>query len=199
MYEVDSNFSSPIQCSFMFLTNLTTTESGQKHVLGEGKTKGIILENIFGMFSYFKTNSTFDFVANIFANVSSYQPGRQFFIEQGLFKQVIGVVIQDADISTQRRKNLLACIRNVCFEYEKYEKDFQQMELLETLVKLLIQEQGIAHLPPAWEHLNGLVKKEKFLKQIVMEIMMQMIIPFCVHTVIVILYIQWESLTNSRD
>ena len=72
MYEVDSNFSSPIQCSFMFLTNLTTTESGQEHVLGEGKTKGIILENIFGMFQYFKTNSTFDFVANIFANVSSY-------------------------------------------------------------------------------------------------------------------------------
>ena len=37
------------------------------------------------------------------------------------------------------------------------------MELLETLVKLLVQEQGIAHLPPAWEHLNGLAKKEKFL------------------------------------
>ena len=43
------------------------------------------------------------------------------------------------------------------------------MELLETLVKLLVQEQGISHLPPAWEHLNGLVKKEKFLKQIIME------------------------------
>ena len=76
MYEVDSNFSSPIQCSLMFLTNLTTTESGQACVLGEGKTKGVVLENIFGMFSYFKTNATFDFVANVFANVSSYKPGR---------------------------------------------------------------------------------------------------------------------------
>ena len=42
------------------------------------------------------------------------------------------------------------------------------MELLEVLVKLLVIEQGISHLPPAWEHLNGIVKKEKFLKQITM-------------------------------
>ena len=76
MYEVDSNFSSPIQCAFMFLTNLTTTENGQTHLLGDGKTKGVVLENIFGMFQYFKTNTTFDFVANIFANVSSLKPGR---------------------------------------------------------------------------------------------------------------------------
>ena len=164
MYEVDSNFSSPIQCAFMFLTNLTTTENGQTHLLGEGKTKGLILENIFGMFQYFKTNTTFDFVANIFANVSSLKLGRQYIVESGLFKQVLSIVQQIDEISTQRRKHLLACIRNVTFEYEKYEKDFQQMELLETLVKLLVQEQGIAHLPPAWEHLNGICKKEKFLK-----------------------------------
>jgi len=51
----------------------------------------------------------------------------------------------------------------VCFEYEKYETDFHQLDLLKILVKLLILEQGIAHLPPAWEHLNGLCKKEKFM------------------------------------
>ena len=86
MYEVDSNFASPIQCSFMFLTNLTTHESGQVHLLGDGKTKGAILENILGMFSYFKTNPMFDFVANIFANVSSLKTGRQFMVEAGLLK-----------------------------------------------------------------------------------------------------------------
>ena len=86
VYEIDSNFASPIQCSFMFLTNLTTHEDGQVHLLGEGKQKGSILENIFGMFSYFKTNGTFDFVANVFANVSSLKAGRQFMIESGLLK-----------------------------------------------------------------------------------------------------------------
>ena len=60
-------------------------------------------------------------------------------------------------------------MRNVCFEYEKYEVDFDQFNLLKILVKLLVLEQGISHLPPAWEHLNGLCKKEKFLKQINMD------------------------------
>ena len=65
----------------MFLTNLTILESGQKHLLGEGKTKGAILENIIGMFNFFKTNPTFDFVSNILANVSSLAAGRRFLIE----------------------------------------------------------------------------------------------------------------------
>ena len=71
MYEVDATFASPIQCAFMFLTNLTLEEEGKVHFLGEGKTKGSILENLIGMFQYFKTNTTFDFVSNILANVSS--------------------------------------------------------------------------------------------------------------------------------
>ena len=76
------------------------------------------------MFSYFKTNATFDFVANIFSNVSSLKAGRQFMIEAGLLKQIIAVVQDDANLSVQRRKSLLACLRNICFEYEKYEQDF---------------------------------------------------------------------------
>ena len=75
-YEVDPNFASPIQCAFMFLTNLSLVEEGQIHVLGDGKTKGSVLENIFGMCNYFKTNTTFDFVSNVLANVSSLQAGR---------------------------------------------------------------------------------------------------------------------------
>ena len=68
----------------MFLTNLSIVESGQKHLLGEGKTKGAVLENILGMFNFFKTNPTFDFVANIFANVSALAAGRRHMIDNGM-------------------------------------------------------------------------------------------------------------------
>ena len=73
------------------------------------------------MFTYFKTNATFDFVANIFANVSSLKAGREFITEAGLLKQILAMVQDNANLSEQRRKHLLACLRNVCFEYEKYE------------------------------------------------------------------------------
>ena len=152
----------------MFYTNLTTTESGQEHLLGDKNAKGAILENILGMFIYFKTNPTFDFVANIYANISSLKAGRQWVIESGQLRSIV-LCLQLPDISDQRRKNLLACLRNVCFEYEKYEKDFIQMNLLQVIVKLLVIEQGIAHLPPAWEQFNGVCKKEKFMKQIDMD------------------------------
>ena len=65
----------------MLLTNLSIMESGQKHLLGDGKTKGAIVENVFGMFTYFKTNPTFDFVSNILANVSALEAGRKFLVE----------------------------------------------------------------------------------------------------------------------
>jgi len=97
-YEIDSNFASPIQCAFMFLTNLTTIESGQVHMLGEGSTKGTILENIIGMFIYFTTNATFDFVSNIFANVSSLKAGRQWIIESGQLKPIL-ISLQLPDLS----------------------------------------------------------------------------------------------------
>lgn len=81
VYQVNANFAGPIQCALMLLTNLSIVESGQKHLLGEGKTKGAIIENLFGMFNYFKTNPTFDFISNILANVSALQLGRKFLIE----------------------------------------------------------------------------------------------------------------------
>ena len=81
VYQVNANFAGPIQCALMLLTNLSIVESGQKHLLGEGNTKGAILENLFGMFNYFKTNPTFDFISNILANVSALQLGRKFLIE----------------------------------------------------------------------------------------------------------------------
>ena len=78
-------------------------------------------------------------------------------------------MLQQKGTNEHRRKHLLACLRNICFEYEKYEADFDQMDLLEQIVKLLIVEQGLTTLPPDWEHMNGVAAKEKFLKQIDMD------------------------------
>jgi len=73
----------------MFLTNLTAYESGQVHLLGEGDAKGTLLENMMGMFMYFKTNQTFDFISNIYANISSLKAGRQWIVESGQIKPLI--------------------------------------------------------------------------------------------------------------
>lgn len=153
----------------MLLTNLTIVESGQKHMLGEGKTKGAILENIFGMFTYFKTNTTFDFVSNIFANVSSLAAGRRFLIDNNMLTQILDVVLDNANCNEHRRKHLLATIRNICFEYEDYEIDFDKLDLLGKLIKLLVQEQGIAMLPEEWKSLEGTAPKELFQSQISMD------------------------------
>lgn len=164
IYSVNAEFASPVQSALMLMTNLTIMENGQKHLLGEGKTKGAIIENIFGMFQYFKTNPTFDFVSNILANVSALKDGRKFLIEQNLLKQILDMTLDKANTREHRRKQLLACIRNCCFEYESYEMDFTQIELLQKLIKLLVQEQGIAQLPDEWNHLHGVATRELFLK-----------------------------------
>ena len=77
----------------MFLTNPTILESGQKHLLGEGKTKGAIVENLFGMFNYFKTNPTFDFISNILANTSALKLGRKFLIENNMVGQLVDLAL----------------------------------------------------------------------------------------------------------
>ena len=138
VYEVDGSFASPIQCALMLLTNLTILESGQKHLMGEGKTKGAIIENIFGMFSFFKTNPTFDFASNVMANVSSFKDGRRFMVEQNMLKQVLDLVVDRTVTNDHRRKQLLATLRNICFEYEDYEADFIQIDLVPKLIKLLV-------------------------------------------------------------
>jgi hypothetical protein len=66
----------------MFLSNISMNEEGAEHILSKDpKQKGAVLENLLGMFSYFKTTEMFDFVANIYANVSSAKVGRQWMIE----------------------------------------------------------------------------------------------------------------------
>jgi len=68
----------------MFLSNISMLEEGQIHLLGEGKTKGSIMENLIGMFNFFKANTMFDFVSNIVANVCALKVGRKWFIESGI-------------------------------------------------------------------------------------------------------------------
>jgi len=68
----------------MFLANITNTDEGQRHLIGtDPKTKGAIIENLVGMFTYFRATEMFDFVANILANVSSLKEGRCWMIEHG--------------------------------------------------------------------------------------------------------------------
>ena len=138
IYEVNANNPSPVQCSLMLLTNLTIVEAGQKHLLGEGKTKGAIIENIFGMFKYFKTNPTFDFIANILANMSALKTGRKFMIENNLLGPIMDICLEKDKTNDHRRKQLLACLRNISFEYEDYEADFIQVDMLGKLCKLLV-------------------------------------------------------------
>jgi len=63
----------------------------------ESAHKGILLENVLGMFQYFKTSSLFDFVANIFANVSSFKEGRQWMVENPGTLRTIFAVAEDSN------------------------------------------------------------------------------------------------------
>jgi hypothetical protein len=83
VYEIRAGQANSIQAAVMVLSNVAITESGQRHLLGssDSKTKGAVLENLVGMFTYFRTSEMFDFVANILANVSSLKEGRCWMIE----------------------------------------------------------------------------------------------------------------------
>jgi hypothetical protein len=82
VYEIKSGEANSIQAAVMLLSNVANTESGQQHMLGvDKKTRGAVLENLVGMFTYFRTSEMFDFVANILSNVSSLKEGRCWMIE----------------------------------------------------------------------------------------------------------------------
>jgi surface polysaccharide O-acyltransferase-like enzyme len=78
------------------------------------------------MFSYFHANTSFDFVSNIFANISSLKEGRQYMIEQNMIMKVIDLLLAKSNpINKHRKENLFSVLRNCLFEHEKYAKDFQ--------------------------------------------------------------------------
>ena len=82
MYEIKADQANSIQGAVMLLSNVSLTESGQIHLLGtDAKTRGAILENLVGMFTYFRTSEMFDFVSNILSNISSLKEGRCWMIE----------------------------------------------------------------------------------------------------------------------
>lgn len=144
-YDVEGKFVQSIQLAFMLISNVTMVEEGQRHVLGldgDPKLKGAIIENFFGMFHYFADKPEFDFMANVLANVSAHKEGRETLIEEGMLTKIVEMVKTQAKrgqlANAQRLKHLLECTRNCCFEYEKYEKDFQQSDLLDQLFIILI-------------------------------------------------------------
>lgn len=166
VYEIKDGQANSIQAAVMLLSNVSNTESGQKHILGtEEKTRGAIIENLVGMFTYFRTGEMFDFVANILANVSSLKDGRVWMIEHS--KNILSPVfllLQDRELSTHRMKHLIETVRNVCFEYETYEKDFIQMSIVDLICRYLVKVHGLTEnsLPKSFEHLKGIAEKELF-------------------------------------
>jgi len=126
-YEVERE-GGTIQSCFMLLANLSATEEGQKHILGEDKaTTGLILSNLIGMFAYFTKNTAFDFVANILSNVTSLKEGRKYIIEKKSLDSMmkllmLGTSVEESEklMSAHRRKHLLSALRNVLFDYENY-------------------------------------------------------------------------------
>ena len=105
----------------MFLSNLTMHEVGQKHLFSINNQ--IIIDTIYGMMMYFDQNKIFDFGANILENVAGLSEGRQFMIENK-YIEVIVVAMCKKDLNLHRRRHLIRCLRNLLFEYEKYEGKF---------------------------------------------------------------------------
>ena len=73
----------------MLISNITTIGEGQKHFLGEEKLKGAVLENLFGMFTYFSKNAIFDFISNFLANISALKEGREYMITNKMLSKIL--------------------------------------------------------------------------------------------------------------
>lgn len=106
-----------IELCNMLLSNITISEEGQKHLIGEGKTKGLIVENLFGMFSYFLKSATFDFISNVLGNITGLKEGRELIFEHKIFPKIVDMVRYDK-VNHHRRRHLLDSIRNLAFDYE---------------------------------------------------------------------------------
>ena len=101
-----------------------------------------MIQSIFGMFCYFYKNNSFDFVSNIMANLAVQEEGRKFMIEHKYFAAISAQLFQKK-LNAHRRKYLITCIRNLLFDYEKYEETFLEINVPRDICKHLIDEQGI--------------------------------------------------------
>ena len=126
----------------MILTNLTVSEEGQKHLIGDLKTKGLILDNLFSMFCYFLKNPMFDFISNIVANVTAMKEGREVVIEYAMMPKILDILRYDK-VNAHRRKHLIEALRNVAFEYEGMEGKFLESGLVKEVAHVLSNEIGL--------------------------------------------------------
>mmetsp|Transcript_42332 Transcript_42332/g.64943 ORF Transcript_42332/g.64943 Transcript_42332/m.64943 type:complete len:232 (+) Transcript_42332:436-1131(+) len=150
-----------IEHAFMFLSNLTAIEEGQKHILGiEGEYKYIVTESIFGMFCYFSKNKSFDFVSNIISNLACLEEGRKYMIEHKYIEAIV-IQIVAKDLNSHRKQFLLSCLRNLFFEYQEFEEKFLEMNVPRDICKVIIDEQGLvaADLPDTWKQYGAKVPK----------------------------------------
>ena len=139
-----------IELCLMLLTNVSVSEEGQKHVLGEGqRTRGIIMENLFGMFCYFLKSGVFDFISNILANATALKEGRDIVMEYDMLPKIVDMLRWNK-VSIHRRKHLIEAVRNIAFGYENLEAKFVELNLVRELGYILSFEEGITgDLPEA--------------------------------------------------
>ena len=72
-------------------------------MLGEDKLRGLILDNLFGMFCYFTNAGTFDFVSNILANVSGLKEARLYMVENQMLKKLVEMLKSPGLLNDHRR------------------------------------------------------------------------------------------------
>lgn len=124
----------------MLLNNVTVDEEGQKHLIGEGKTKGLIIDNIFGMFCFFLKSNIFDFVSNVLANITGIKEGRELLLATDspamMFAKIVDM-LRWQKVNNHRRQHLLECLRNLTFEYESQETKYFETNLVKELAHML--------------------------------------------------------------
>jgi hypothetical protein len=119
-----NNATTTIEYLFMLLTNVTVNEEGQRHLIGEGKMRGLIIDNLFSMFCYFLKSGTFDFIANILGNVTALKEGRELVAAEYAMLPKILDMLRWEKVNLHRRKHLIECVRNVGFAHEEQEAAF---------------------------------------------------------------------------
>ena len=111
-------------------------------MIGDLKKRGIIMDNLFGMFCYFLKSGSFDFLANVFANVTAIKEGRDVVVDYAWLPKLIDM-LRWSKVSQHRRKHIIECLRNVAFGYEAYEGKFREVNLIRELTHVLAAEAGI--------------------------------------------------------
>jgi len=144
-YVVESNFDKNFKSNelisyyLMILSNLTTSELGQKKFLSfeEKEQKGKLFLKYLDFFFKFVYNKDFDFCSNIIANISSLKEGRLLILENGLF----AIFVSNFDrVNNFQLTNILRLVRNCIFEFEKHLDNIlvQKAKLFNILAKVLI-------------------------------------------------------------